>query len=90
MRYSALPRVLSVLLAAFAIAAAGCGSSSKSSTTHTTVTPKGSHTTTVTKNGSKTTVYHSGEFCTLKKEPTYTAHGFKCVKVKGTYRLEKS
>jgi hypothetical protein len=40
-------------------------------------------------NGSTTTVYHSGEFCTLKKEATYRAHGFKCVKTKGTYRLEK-
>jgi hypothetical protein len=68
------------LVAVLAIAAAGCGSSSKSSR---------SHTTTVKTNGSTTTVYHSGEFCTLKKEATYRAHGFKCVKTKGTYRLEK-
>ena len=99
MRLSAVGRLLPVGLAVVAVAAAGCGSSGK---THTVSTPSGSRTTTVKTNGStvakkstatKTTasgtVYKAGEFCTASKESTYTAHGFKCVKVNGQYRLEK-
>jgi hypothetical protein len=78
--------VLTVLLAAIAIGAAGCGSSSKTSTTST---PRGSRTTTVKTSGTTTAVYHAGEFCTVNKAAVYRAQGLKCVKVKGTYRLEK-
>jgi hypothetical protein len=64
----------------------GCGSSSK---TTTTSTPRGKLTTTTKTSASTTSVYRTGEFCTVKKSATYQAHGFKCVKVNGAYRLEK-
>jgi len=76
---SEIRRVLSVAVVGVAIGAAGCGSSSKKTTSASTAKPSAA-----------TKAYHAGEFCTKKKAALYRAQGFKCVKVKGSERLEKS
>lgn len=86
MRYSAPARVVTVLLAAIAIGAAGCGSSKNKTTSTAAKTPSA----TTKKSNSTKTTYRAGEFCSLKKSSVYRAQHLKCVKVKGTYRLEKS
>ena len=77
-------RVLSVAVVGVAIGAAGCGSSSKKTTSASTAKPSAANKSAATK------AYHAGEFCTKKKAALYRAQGFKCVKVKGSERLEKS
>jgi hypothetical protein len=77
-RSSAIRRVLSVAVVGVAIGAAGCGSSSKKTSSASAAKP------------SATKAYHASEFCTKKKAAPYRAQGFKCVKVKGSDRLEKS
>ncbi|MBV9366437.1 MAG: hypothetical protein JOY89_19560 [Solirubrobacterales bacterium] len=79
MRSSEIRRVLSVAAVGVAIGAAGCGSSTRKTTSASTANPS-----------TATKAYHAGEFCTKKKAALYRAQGFKCVKVKGSDRLEKS
>jgi len=78
-RSSEIRRVLSVAAVGVAIGAAGCGSSTKKTTSASTANPS-----------TATKAYHAGEFCAKKKAALYRAQGFKCVKVKGSDRLEKS
>jgi len=83
-RSGKIQRVLSVAVVGVAIGAAGCGSSSKKTTSASTGKSSAAASAAATK------AYHAGEFCTKKKAALYRAQGFKCVKVKGSERLEKS
>ena len=76
-------RILTASLAAAALAVAGCGSKSK-----TTSTTKRSAASSV--GAAKPASYHAGEFCTPKNAVLYKAQGFKCVRVGRTHRLKKS
>jgi hypothetical protein len=77
--------MLTVSLTVAAVGAVGCGSSKNKTTTTTNTRAAASAA------GAKApTTYRAGEFCTTKKSAVYKAQGFKCVKVKGTYRLQKS
>jgi hypothetical protein len=85
MRYSRVGRALTVSLAVGAIGAAGCGSSKNKTTTTTNTRSAAS-----SAGAAAPRTYRAGEFCSTKKAAVYKAQGFKCVKVKGTFRLQKS
>ena len=83
MSSSEVRRVLAIAVAGVAIGAAGCGSSSKKTASASTANPSAATKAATAK------AYHAGEFCTTKKDALYRAQGYKCVKVKGSHRLEK-
>jgi hypothetical protein len=84
MRPRGVGRILTVSLAVGAIGAAGCGSKTKTISTTNTRSAASSP------GAPAPPSYHAGEFCSTKNASAYKAQGFKCVKVKGTFRLEKS
>jgi hypothetical protein len=100
MRVRAVSLLLIVCLAIASLGVAGCGSSKKHHTARNAAIAAGvalaihhHHKKVQEKKAAAAAAagnYHAGEFCSKKKASTYSAAGLKCVKVHGTYRLEKA
>jgi len=94
--------ILVVVLATLSIGLAGCGSSKSTTTSKHSTAKKAAgagaaalaihhhHKKVQQKKAAAAGNYKAGEFCSPKKASTYKAAGFKCGKVKGSYRLEKA